>query len=85
MTKMLRALVEWLERKFPDKIIVTASDYENLRLQGLKNENDFKKVDEWAKRIDERLKKIEAEINKFNAAFGFGGVAGNLKAGPFQR
>ena len=25
MTKMLRALVEWLERKFPDKIIVTAT------------------------------------------------------------
>jgi hypothetical protein len=72
--KALKSLIDWLERKFPDRIEVTMAEWLALRA---KIEN--------IEKVLQTMPKIEAEIAKFNVAMGFGGIQDKLKAGPFTR
>lgn len=72
----LKSLVEWLDRKFPDQVVVTKEKFDFLEARLVAMEKIV---------TDQRLKTIEAEINKFNASLGFGGVTERLKVQPFQR
>lgn len=40
MKKILKALVAWLDRKFPDRIVVTQKDYDilNARIKNMESE-----------------------------------------------
>lgn len=75
---MLKAIVAWMDRKWPDRVVVTQADYDGLKasinsLQIVLNEE----------KVLERLKRIESEINKFNATMGLSATLG--KMGAFQR
>lgn len=80
MKRLLRELLSWMDRKWPDKIVVTKVIYDELerRIQMLEK-NQI---------AEGRLKHIESEINKFNASLGFGGgmnPKGMAALSPFQR
>lgn len=77
MKKALRALLAWLDRKFPDRVVVTLAEYNALKSQ----------IEAIQKSVSiERIKKIESEINKFNAAMGFGNpLASQIQSIPFER
>ena len=72
MKKILKFILSQLEKRFPDKVVVTEADYQILKAT----------VDKLAKEsvTEERIKKIEAEISKFNVSLGF--MGGRT---PFQR
>ncbi len=72
----LGSVYMWLEKKFPDKVVVSTADYLTLKAR----------VDVMEKLIsEERLKTIENEINKFNISLGFGGTIDRGIRQPFQR
>ena len=78
MKKMLKAILDWMERKWPDVVVITQKEFDELKNE-LKKQNEILSV-----YSPERLKAIEAEINKFNVSLGFGAVA-NSQRQPFQR
>jgi hypothetical protein len=81
MKRLLKSLLNLLEKKFPDKVVVTEADYQILKATISAHDQQLTKALE--KFSDERLKKIEAEINKFNVSLGFMGQAVGRQ--PFQR
>lgn len=85
MKSFLRQLLNWLDRKFPDKIIVTVADYLTLKAQIETLTKIGAQTDEWAKKQSERISKLESEITKLNVGMGFNVVADKLKMGAFQR
>ena len=72
MIKFLKALVSWLEKRFPEKLVITKADLDDLRARVMA-------VDE------KRIKHLEDEIAKFNVALGFGAQRGMPGVMPFQR
>lgn len=79
MKRFLRALVSWLERKFPDKVTVTLEEWNKVNDRLKFMEDEMKKVPEL------RIKTIEQEITKFNVSLGFAGSVAKQFASPFQR
>ena len=76
MIKLLKAIVHWLETRFPEKVVVTNDEYVAMKAQLAKLQAA----------VDEpRIKKIEDEIAKFNVALGFGAQRAMGGVGPFQR
>lgn len=77
MRRWLRGVLEWMDKRWPERVVVTQAEYMKLR-------ETVDRVDKLLKA--ERLEKIEAEINKFNVAMGFGGsVVPKGTTIPFQR
>lgn len=77
MRKILRNFLNWLDRRFPEKVVITQAQFEKLQA-------DVKKLVETSSEV--RFQKIEAEINKFNVHMGFGGaLVPKGMAAPFQR
>lgn len=76
MRSFLRSFLTWLDKRFPEKVVITQVEFLTMKAQ----------LDVLAKSLSEqRLKSMEAEINKFNVAMGF---AGNISAkglSQFQR
>jgi len=71
MKSVLRALLAFLERKFPDRVVVTEKDYRRM----------VEMVDNQASTQSElvaRVVKLEFEANKFNMAMGFGNTRSNM-------
>lgn len=68
-------MLGFLERKFPDKVVVTTEDYAKLNaaMKGME------------KITEARILHIEAEIGKLNIATGFVGPAAKSPMGAFQR
>lgn len=85
MKKMLRAIVNWLDRKFPDKVVLTVDKFKAMEAEVKRHAELLAAYDEHAKKNAERLQKIEAEINKFNASMGFNKVVDKFQIGAFQR
>lgn len=77
MRSFLRSFLKWLDARFPEKVVVTQTEFIAMK----------EKLDALTKILNEkRLEKIEAEINKFNVHMGFGGTAIPKGAvAPFQR
>lgn len=69
--RTLKAVVNWMDRKYPDKVVVTTEEYNKLKSQV-------------GNITEERIKAIEVEINKFNVSLGFGGTV-SQKLAPFSR
>ena len=78
MKSLFKAIYEWLDRKFPDVVVITLKEYQELDARILKLE---------AAVTAEKIRAIEAEINKFNVSLGFGGTIDHNrnKQSPFQR
>ena len=87
MKQVLRAALAWLDRKFPDRIVITTALYEEMLKKIERADDLLKTYDEWAKKTGDRLTKCENEINKLNAGMGFTSVGEKLRAAgiPFQR
>ena len=64
MRKLLRAFLAWADKRWPEKVVITQTEF-------LKMQADLKKILESSS--EARLKAIESEINKFNMHMGFGG------------
>lgn len=65
MRSMLRSFLAWMDKRFPEKVVITQTEFLKMK----------ETIDAVSKAINEkRLEKIEAEINKFNVAMGFGGA-----------
>lgn len=78
MRGWLRSFLAWLDKRFPEKVVITQASYEALKAQVDKLSS--------ANNAEARLKHLEAEVNKFNLHMGFGGAVLPPKmAQPFQR
>ncbi len=77
MRKALRSFLAWLDARFPERVVVTQTEFLMMKAQ----------IDVISKLLNEkRLEKMEAEINKFNVHMGFGGtVIQKGQTVPFQR
>lgn len=65
MKSILRGILDFLERKFPDRLEVTLSDYQNIAATvGMHGDQ----ISDMAV----RLQKLEAHISNLNLAMGFG-------------
>lgn len=79
MKKILRSILSWLDRKFPDKVVVTLAEYQKISDRIKAVEDDVAKFD------IKRLQHIESEINKFNVHMGFGGMMPKILSAEFKR
>lgn len=76
MIGLLKRFVEWAEKRWPEKVVVTKAEYDVLKAG----------VDGLLLTVNEkRIKQMEDEIAKFNVAFGFGAQRGMSGVQPFQR
>jgi hypothetical protein len=76
MRSLLRNFLKYLDSRFPERVVVTQTEYIALKA----------KVDALESIITmQRLQKMEQEINKFNVAMGFGGSIPKMGASQFQR
>ena len=76
MVKILRSIVTWLEKRFPEKVIVTLENYNDI----------LKRVEALEKTYPpKRIQEIETELNKINVELGLGGLMQNSLRAPFQR
>jgi len=65
MRTLLRNFIAWMDKRFPEKVVITQAEFLALRAQ----------IDVLSKSVsEERIKKIEQEINKFNVSMGFAGT-----------
>lgn len=64
MRSALRHFLTWLDKRFPEKVVITQASFEALQ----KELDHIRNME-----IDKRMRHIEAEINKFNINMGFGG------------
>jgi hypothetical protein len=79
MKNLLKQFVAWLDRKFPDKVVVTEAEYRALKTK-------LDAIEAILGRYSEaRIKKIEDEINKFNVSLGFGALMAKTGLTPFER
>ncbi len=80
MRKALRNFLAWLDKRFPERVVITQAAYDELLAR-------IKAVEDAAGKVTiARIAHIEAEINKFNLHMGFGGaVIPKGMAQPFQR
>lgn len=71
MKKILRSVLDWLDRKFPDKVVVTQKDYEtlNARLRYLESE----------------VTKFNASLGFMGVRGNNTGMDPKTAVGPFQR
>ena len=67
MRTFLRWLLNFIETRFPEKVMVTQKSYDNLEALNIQLADSHNK-------LVERVEKLEAETNKFNYAMGFGGM-----------
>jgi hypothetical protein len=77
LKSMLRGLVAWLDRKFPDRVVVTQLQYDSLV-------QSFNGMSGNVADLTARVVKLEFEANKFNLAMGYG-THGNALAGSLER
>lgn len=64
MKRFLKALVSWLDRKFPDKVVITTETYvELLETVSLHTEAIEKHV--------ERIKELEGQMGRINIQLGY--------------
>ncbi len=77
MRKMLRYFLAWMDRRFPERVVVTQTEFVALKA----------KIDALPNPAisEDRLRKIEQEINKFNVSMGFAGTLPKGIAAQFQR
>ncbi len=80
MRSMFRNILAWLDRHFPEKVVITQASFLVLKEQIARIEETLKQKTD----LEDRMRKAEFEINKFNVHMGFGGkVDASMKV--FQR
>jgi hypothetical protein len=77
MKHLLRGLLAWMERKFPDRVVVTQLEYNALS-------NSLEIISGTLSDLTGRVVKLEFEVNKFNVAMGFG-TRGSSLVGSLER
>ncbi len=76
MKRFLRGVLAVLERKFPDKVVITQRQFDALETAVLTTNQTIAD-------FQSRVVKLEFEVNKFNVAMGFGNTRGNSVVGSF--
>lgn len=74
MRRFLRAYLNWLDRRFPERLVVTQESF--ARLKG-----DLIQHEALVKAHEEKIKKLEEQMANINVAVGFSVP----KAGTLQR
>ena len=64
MKSFLRAILNWLDRKFPDKLEVTPAEYGALVKGGLENTGHIEM-------LEARIKALETQMGNINLTLGF--------------
>lgn len=77
MRKLMRGFLNWLDKRFPERVVITQAEFLTLKAQ----------IEVLSKALsEERIKKIEAEISKFNVSMGFSGAPiPKMATAAFQR
>lgn len=64
MKAFLRAFLGWLDRKFPDKVLVTPADYQALHAGQATHTGQLSA-------LEVRIKALETQMSNINLAIGF--------------
>lgn len=75
MRNALRSFLAWLDTRFPEKVVVTEKDYQELK----------GRIAALAQMQESEFRTLKGEISKLNAAMGFGSVGAALRAGALHR
>lgn len=80
MIKYLKMLVQWLEVRFPEKVVVSKGEYDDLYATLGQMNVKLQQLDQ----VIEQVKKLMSEQSKLNMALGF---VNSPMAGvrPFER
>lgn len=65
MLKLLRLFLKWADKRFPERVVITQSAYEDLIR--MTSQNTLTTAE-----LSAKIVKLEFEVNKFNVAMGFG-------------
>lgn len=65
MKAFLRAVLSWMDRKFPDRVVLTPEKYSALDTAMSQHASTLAE-------LTARMVKLEFEVNKFNVTMGFG-------------
>ena len=68
MIRYLKMLVKWLEARFPEKVVLTKGEYDDLYATLGQMNVKLQQLDQ----VIEQVKKITMEQSKLNVALGFG-------------
>ncbi len=63
----ISSIVAWLSKRFPEQLVVSKQDYQDLREEVAQYNRAFQAVIE----LNERLVSLEAQVKKLNSANGF--------------
>ena len=73
---MLRALINWLSRRFPEQLVVSKQEYKELREELA----SYNLVIQGIGQLNERLVSLEAQVKRLNDSNGFVNTAkGSLR------
>lgn len=75
MIRVLKALVNWLEKRFPEKLVVTEREYTALK-------SDIQALQVTAREhaaIAERVKRVEEHLSKMNLVLGIASGTATLE------
>lgn len=64
MRVFLRALLSFLDRKFPDVVVVTQVEYDALKMR-------MTDLETWQSENEDKIKMLQANLNNVNTAMGF--------------
>lgn len=92
MKKLLRSILSFLDRKFPDQLVVTVKEYEEIK-EAVKlvsqriatTETILAAYKEESGKLVKKAEETEAAIGKLNLALGLSGPFATSNAGKFQR
>ena len=63
----MRKLIAWLNRRFPEQLVLTKQDYTELRQEVGQYNIAFQQLNQ----LNERLVSLEAQVRKLNDSNGF--------------
>lgn len=97
MKAFLRWLIAYLDRKFPDKVVVTTAQYQFhlhrevemkerlLVLEQRVSDLQIAKPSVDLEKMEARVQEMQDEISKFNVAMGFAAPTQKVRAGILER
>lgn len=80
MRYLLKAIVRWMDTRFPEKVTVTKADYDDLFVTLGQMNLKLQQLDQ----VIEQVKKLTADNAKFNVGLGFASARPGSQS-PFER
>lgn len=74
MKRLLRSVLNFLERKFPDRIEVTVREYQDLHTELGQLNASYQLMSAEALKTSQRIKQLEDNLRELNANFGITGI-----------